>query len=141
MAHWKSFDRSLTFHGITYRTDFYQKYGMHLSEHVFYEDHEFATVPCCYASEIMPFDLFIYNYRIGDVEQSVSDENQLKRISHTEAVLRRLIKEYGRLAASGRCPRTPVLLYENAGTSFELYDNRHAGRTMQEQRKENGGTR
>ena len=137
MAHWKSFDRSLTFHGITYRTDFYQKYGMHLSEHVFYEDHEFATVPCCYASEIMPFDFFIYNYRIGDVEQSVSDENQLKRISHTEAVLRRLIKEYGRLAlpedAPGRryyCMKTQGLLLSYMTTVMLVERCRRKGRKM-----------
>ena len=94
MADWKSFDRSLTFHGITYNTKFYHENAIKLSEHVFYEDHEFATLPCCYAKSITPFDLFIYDYRIGDVQQSVSDENQLKRISHTEAVLKRFNKEY-----------------------------------------------
>lgn len=97
MADWKSFDRSLTFHGITYRTAFYQKYGIHLSEHVFYEDHEYATFPCCYAKTVTPFDLFVYDYRIGDVFQSVSEANQLKRISHTETVLNRMIQEYGKL--------------------------------------------
>lgn len=97
MDHWKMFDRSLTFHGIAYRTDFYQKYGIQLSEHVFYEDHEYATIPCCYASSVMPLDLFVYDYRIGDVEQSVSDKNQLKRISHTETVLMRLANEYKNL--------------------------------------------
>lgn len=97
MADWKSFDRSLTFHGITYRTAFYQEYGIHLSEHVFYEDHEYATFPCCYAKSVTPFDLFVYDYRIGDVAQSVSEANQLKRISHTETVLNRMIQEYGKL--------------------------------------------
>lgn len=93
MREWKNFERSLTFHGITYKTEFYKANGILLSEHIFYEDHEFATIPCCFAKSITPLDLFIYNYRIGDVSQSVSDENQLKRISHTEAVLERLIKE------------------------------------------------
>ncbi|MBO4991598.1 MAG: glycosyltransferase family 2 protein, partial [Firmicutes bacterium] len=69
MSSWKSFDRSLTFHGITYRTDFYQKYAKPLPEHVFYEDHEYATFPCCMAESITCFDLFIYDYRIGDVNQ------------------------------------------------------------------------
>lgn len=87
MAEWKSFDRSLTFHGITYRTAFYHQYGIQLPEHVFYEDHEYATFPCCYAQTVTPFDLFIYDYRIGDVNQSVSQANQLKRIGHTQTVL------------------------------------------------------
>lgn len=90
----QNFDRSLTFHGITYRTDFYKQKGMQLSEHVFYEDHEFATVPCCHAASVTPLDLFIYDYRIGDVQQSVSDTNQLQRLSHLEAVLQRFMTEY-----------------------------------------------
>lgn len=97
MVDCKKFDRSLTFHGITYRTEFYQRIGFQLSEHVFYEDQEFATIPCCHAQTIMPYDLFIYDYRIGDVNQSVSDVNQLKRISHTETVLNRMISEYEKL--------------------------------------------
>ena len=94
MPQWKSFDRSLTFHGIFYRTDFYRQFGIALSEHVFYEDHEFATFPCCMAKSVTPLDMFLYEYRIGDVEQSVSNENQLKRIGHTETVLRRFVREY-----------------------------------------------
>lgn len=100
MSSWKSFDRSLTFHGITYRTDFYQKYAKPLPEHVFYEDHEYATFPCCMAESITCFDLFIYDYRIGDVNQSVSNQNQLKRIAHTDLVIRRMIDRYCQLPES-----------------------------------------
>lgn len=103
MSQWKSFDRSLTFHGITYNTEFYKKYCIQLSEHVFYEDHEYATYPCCYAKSITPIDMFIYNYRIGDVAQSVSDENQLKRVSHTKTVIERLIKEYKTVRLPEKC--------------------------------------
>ena len=103
MADWKSFDRSLTFHGITYKTDFYHKYGIQLSEHVFYEDHEFATFPCCYAKSVTPMDIFIYDYRIGDVLQSVSNENQLKRVGHTETVLKRMITEAAALKLPKKC--------------------------------------
>lgn len=97
MVDCKKFDRSMTFHGITYNTEFYQSIGFRLSEHVYYEDQEFATIPCCHAKTIMPCDLFIYDYRIGDVNQSVSDVNQLKRIGHTETVLKRMISEYEKL--------------------------------------------
>ncbi len=99
LADWKSFDRSLTFHGITYRTAFYRERGIALSEHVFYEDHEYAAYPCCHAAAVTPFDLFVYIYRIGDVNQSVSNANQLKRIGHTRTVLERMRKEYLALPA------------------------------------------
>lgn len=100
MSDWRSFDRSLTFHGITYRTEFYHWFGHQLLEHVFYEDHEYATYPCCYAKRIMPFDLFLYEYRIGDVNQSVSNANQLKRLGHVETVLRRMMEKYREIPAS-----------------------------------------
>lgn len=100
MSQWKSFDRSLTFHGITYRTDFYRENATPLLEHVFYEDHEYATFPCCFARTITCFDLFVYDYRIGDISQSVSNENQLRRIGHIEAVIRRMIGKYRELPES-----------------------------------------
>ena len=93
----QNFDRSLTFHGITYRTDFYQQQNIRLSEKVFYEDHEFATFACCKAATVTSVDLLIYHYRIGDVQQSVSDANQLKRLSHMETVLTRFLTEYRNL--------------------------------------------
>lgn len=135
MAQWKNFDRSLTFHGITYNTSFYHRCGIQLSEHVFYEDHEFATFPCCMAESIMPLDLFIYDYRIGDVTQSVSNENQLKRIGHTETVLRRLVSEYHKLPldehAAGRkyvCMKAQGLLLSYLTTAMLVNPDRKQGR-------------
>ncbi len=93
----QKFDRSLTFHGITYRTAFYQAQNIPLSEKVFYEDHEYATFACCRAASVLSVDLLIYHYRIGDVPQSVSDATQLKRLSHMETVLRRFLSEYPNL--------------------------------------------
>lgn len=97
MCQWKSFDRSLTFHGITYNREFYLKNAVKLSEHVFYEDHEYATIPCCFSESVVPFDIFIYEYRVGDVSQSVSAQNQVKRISHVITVVKRLVSEKHRL--------------------------------------------
>lgn len=135
MTMWKSFDRSLTFHGITYNTAFYHQHGFKLSEHVFYEDHEFATIPCCYAKTVTPFDLFIYDYRIGDITQSVSNANQLKRLGHTEAVLYRLAEEYGRLDlpedSGGRayvCMKTQGLLLSYLTTALLVEPDRSKGR-------------
>ena len=135
MADWRSFDRSLTFHGITYNTAFYHEFGIQLSEHVFYEDHEYATFPCCYAKSVTPFDLLVYHYRIGDVQQSVSDANQLKRIGHTETVLQRMIREYGKLTcgAGGKsfvARKAQVLLLSYLTTVLLVEKDRKAGRQL-----------
>ena len=92
------FERLFALHAITYRTDFYREQGVLLTEHVFYEDVEYATLPLCRANTIACADLFLYEYRIGDVTQSVSDASQLKRISHVQMVLDRMMREYVRLA-------------------------------------------
>ena len=86
-ADWSAFGDCMTFHGITYGTEFYRKHGTKMCEKVFYEDHQFATIPACFAETIRVIDAALYIYRIGDVNQSVSDANQYKRRSHMQAVI------------------------------------------------------
>lgn len=131
-----SFDRSLTFHGITYNTEFYHNHNHKLSEKVFYEDHEFSTFPCCFAETVKPLDMFIYDYRIGDVSQSVSEENQLKRLSHTETVLNRFIEEYKKLANTNDtvknfiCYKAKILLLSYISTVLLVEKDKKHGRQL-----------
>ena len=134
MSNWRSYYRCMTLHGITYNTDFYRTHGIALSEHVFYEDYEYATFPCCHADSIMPLDLFVYNYRIGDVNQSVSEASRLKRIGHLETVLSRLIQE-NHLASSlpegGKdyiVTKTQELLLSYFTTALLINPNKKNGR-------------
>lgn len=90
-ADWKSFDKCATFHGIAYRTEFYNQMRNELPENVFYEDQEYATIPFCHARKIAVLELPIYQYLIGNSEQSVSTANKLKRISHQERVIRDML--------------------------------------------------
>lgn len=94
MADWKAFDRCLVYHGITYRTEFYQKYRHELPEKIFYEDNEYATIPCAHAKSIWPVHLFLYQYQVGNSGQSVAAGNRLKRMGHVEQVTKDLIRYY-----------------------------------------------
>lgn len=91
---WRSFENGLTFHGIIYKTDFYREKGIQLIEKVFYEDHEYATIPLCRAHSICPIDIPIYEYLIGNSQQSVSQVNQVKRLGHMEAVIKHMLAYY-----------------------------------------------
>lgn len=91
MKNWKDIEWGCTFHGITYRRDFYEKCDVTLTEKVFYEDQEFATIPLCQADQIQILNLALYVYRIGDVNQSVSSINQVKRLSHAEHVIENMM--------------------------------------------------
>lgn len=137
MADRVNYEQILALHGITYRTDFYHSRGIQLTEHVFYEDVEYATIPCCFAKTISCADLFLYEYRIGDVQQSVSDVSQLKRIAHVEKVLARMMQEYDRIREqldqgqhSYYCIKTRSLLLRYCTTVLLLEPDRAKGRRM-----------
>ena len=104
VENWGAFNQVTAFHGITYRTDFYRRMGLQLSEHVFYEDQEYSIIPFCCAETVMPMDLLIYNYRTGDSGQSMSEENQKKNLSHFQTILSRLFQEYRRLPLAEDAP-------------------------------------
>ena len=93
MDQWSTCHMDLHFWGITYRTDFYQKLGHELVEGVFYEDQEYATVPMSYAHSVCFLPDMVYIYRVGDVNQSVFGDTQVKRRSHLEKVLERLLEQ------------------------------------------------
>ena len=75
-----------------YNTQFYRNTGLTLSEGIFYEDQEFSIIPMAYAESIYAYDKALYEYRVGDVNQSVSIESSLKRLDHYEKVIMRLIE-------------------------------------------------
>lgn len=91
---WHSYEGCMVFHGITYKTEFYYSNYHILPEHVFYEDHEYAAIPCCCAKSLSVFDIYIYQYLVGNSTQSISLENQLKRIQHIEQIIDDLINYY-----------------------------------------------
>jgi glycosyltransferase involved in cell wall biosynthesis len=79
------------FHGVTYKTVFYNSLGIALSEGVSYEDQEYATFPFSIANTVLPLDIFLYEYRLGNPNQSVSDESQVKKFSQMIHVFWRLV--------------------------------------------------
>lgn len=80
-----------SFHGLLYRTQFYRDCDFRLSEGIFYEDHEYATLPFTHVETILILPFFFYEYRIGNSGQSVAFHNQVKRIDHIEAVVRKIL--------------------------------------------------
>lgn len=105
MQEYKKYQTGIVFHAITYRTEFYRKYGIKLTEKVSYEDQEYNAVPFCHAEQIASFHCFLYEYRIGNSAQSVAYKNQAARITDLEKVLRHMMAYYQKeteLSESGR---------------------------------------
>ena len=82
---------SFSYHGLFFKTEVYRKAGFQLSEGIFYEDHEYATLPFARVKTVLPIALCIYQYRIGDAQQSVAFHNQVRRIHHIEQVMERIL--------------------------------------------------
>lgn len=81
-----------SFHGLCYQTKMYQESGLWLSEGVFYEDHEYATLPFAYVDNVLILPFYFYVYMIGNASQSVAFHNQVKRIGHIETVTRHILE-------------------------------------------------
>lgn len=92
MSDWIALNSCMTFHGISYKTEFYRQKNFILKEKVYYEDQEYATVPMSYAKSVFFTGVCVYVYRIGDVHQSVAEENQVKRLSHLEQVIDKILE-------------------------------------------------
>lgn len=91
---WGGYEQCMVFHCITYRTDFYKTYFHILPEHIFYEDQEYSSIPACHAENIEYWDIYIYQYMIGNVDQSVSFSKQAERMKHLEIVSKNILSYY-----------------------------------------------
>lgn len=81
-----------SFHGFCYRTEMYRRSGLKLSEGIFYEDQEYATLPFAYVDKVLILSFYFYVYLIGNANQSIAFHNQVKRIRHIETVTHRILK-------------------------------------------------
>ena len=70
----------VTMHAAIYRTDVLRRSGVHLPKHTFYVDNVFVYVPLPTVRTLYYLDADLYRYFIGRSDQSVTDENMVKRI-------------------------------------------------------------
>lgn len=75
-------------HAATYRTQVLRDSGMELPKHTFYVDNVFVYVPLPYVKSIFYMDIDLYRYFIGRADQSVTEENMIRRIDQQLRVTR-----------------------------------------------------
>lgn len=92
--HYDDVSDCLDFHSMCFSTQFLRKINFRVSEHVFYEDQEFAVLPFVHANWIMIFPETFYEYRIGDMNQSTNFENQAKKAAQHERVVKKMLEYY-----------------------------------------------
>lgn len=92
MHEWVDFRLAFSLHGMTYQTEFYRHYAVKLPVKVFYDDNVYITVAASFAEKICILDHPLYVYRLGDVNQSVSNASRVARIEHSKTVIRAMCK-------------------------------------------------
>ena len=82
-------------HTISVKTEVLRNNNIQLLEHIFYVDYEYIVKSTCASKDITFVKLEVYQYLVGNVNQSVSSQNYVKRYSHHDKV----VKEVMRFAA------------------------------------------
>lgn len=84
------FKISFTMPNITYKTHLIQSIPLVLQENTFYVDEEYCVIPFMYVQTICFHDAILYNYLVGQTNQSIAFKNQIRNLSHKERVIIRL---------------------------------------------------
>ncbi|WP_139653422.1 glycosyltransferase family 2 protein [Raoultibacter phocaeensis] len=82
----------ITIHTLTVKTDLLRSSGIAIREHIFYVDYEYIVKATSRADTVTFFPIEIYQYLVGNANQSVAAENWVKRYRHHETVVRELLQ-------------------------------------------------
>ena len=121
-------------HSTTYRTELLQKHQISLQEDLFFVDEEFVTLPFAYTQNVLWLPMPVYQYCIGNPEQSTSDKNRAKYYSHREQIIFRLIEVMDKCTADkgGRYIRQRIsnAVKDHLTTLLIYWPNRGEGRRL-----------
>lgn len=90
----ENFNKFYQIHSITIKTSILKKIPQ-ITENCFYVDQEYVVYPLPYVKTVMFLDFDVYQYQVGNQNQSVAIKNQQKNISMLEKVTMNLIKYEG----------------------------------------------
>ena len=101
-------------HSLIYRTQFLRETGLELPEHTFYEDNLYIYRPLVYTRRIMYHHAPLYGYFIGRSDQSINEENLLKRLDQMTNITRMQVTSYTLEELNRVSPRLRRYMINNA---------------------------
>ena len=113
-------------HTLSIKTEILKSNHIRLLEGIFYVDIEFIIKSTVHAKTIEFLDLEIYQYLVGNVNQSVNYRNYVKRYSHHDQVTKELISfasEYNCSGALRQYLNTRICLLINTHMNISLIYN------------------
>ena len=79
-------------HTLSVRTELLRSNGIRISEGVFYVDYEFVVKATCFAKTATFLPIEVYQYLVGNANQSMAAQNMANRYQHHETVLKALLR-------------------------------------------------
>lgn len=86
--------QNILMHSVIYRTKLLRDTGIELPKHTFYVDNIYVYHPLPYVKRMYYLDVDLYHYFIGRDDQSVSEDNMMKRIDQQLLVTRLMIEDH-----------------------------------------------
>lgn len=80
-------ETKISMHALAIRTEILKTHNIRLDEHCFYVDVEYILYPVPYVETVIYFDIFVYMYRLAQVNQSVSIQGFQKHIQNHIGVI------------------------------------------------------
>lgn len=84
--------RAFQMHEISIRTDLLKDSNCRILENCFYVDREYMQYCVGLSETVCEYDYNVYQYRVGDINQSVSPQSRVKRINDQKKLLIRLLE-------------------------------------------------
>ena len=100
----------LWMHSVAFKTSLLVDLNMPVTEHCFYTDTEFVTIPLSKVRTVLIDDHPVYQYRVGREGQSVSASGVLKHYREHEKVVLKLLKYYDN-EVMGSCDNPSLVRY------------------------------
>ena len=85
-------ESSITIHTLTVRTELFRAHDIHLREGIFYVDYEYIVKATCFARTVTFVAIELYQYLVGNANQSVAADNWVARYLHHETVIKELLR-------------------------------------------------
>lgn len=113
-------------HTVTVKTELLRKNNVQITEKCFYVDIEFVVWAAYVSQTIRYIDLYLYQYRLGESEQSVAKKNMLKNVAMQKKVSYQLVKMYDQFVKSKKMvPRQEMTIFKtfkrSIGSTMRTY--------------------
>lgn len=105
--------KMILMHSVTYKTELLRQSGVRLPEHTFYVDNIYAYQPLPYMKRLYYMNIDLYRYYIGRADQSVTEENMIKRYDQQIRVMDCMLKAYSYAEINGMCKQLKKLMLHN----------------------------